>query len=108
MDTARGVVGLSDALIALREELLKAQAEGEGNERKLRFRIPEPVELEFQAAVTKDFEGSAGIRWWLVSLGGKASQDEVATHTVRLKLSPVIHDSDTGEIIETVEIDSAR
>jgi hypothetical protein len=39
MDPARGVVGLSDALIALREELLKAQAEGEGDERKLRFRI---------------------------------------------------------------------
>jgi hypothetical protein len=43
-----------------------------------------------------------------VSLGGKASRSEVATHTVRLKLSPVIHDPDTGETIETVEIDSAR
>jgi hypothetical protein len=108
MDPAHGVVGLSDALIALRGELLKAQAEGQGNERKLRFRIPEPIELEFQAAVTKDFEGNAGIRWWLVTLGGKASRSDLATHTVRLKLSPVIHDPDTGEVIETVEIDSAR
>jgi Trypsin-co-occurring domain 2 len=108
MDGAQGVVGLSDALIALREELLKAQAEGQGNDRKLRFRIPEPIELEFQAAVTKDFEGNAGIRWWLVSLGGQASRGDTATHTVRLKLSPVIHDADTGEVIETVEIDSSR
>jgi len=108
MDPAHGVVGLSDALIALREELLKAQAEGQGNRRKLRFRIPEPIELEFQAAVTKDFEGNTGIKWWLVSLGGKASRGDVTTHTVRLKLSPVIHDPDTGEVIETVEIDDTR
>lgn len=108
MNTGQGMVRLSDALIALREELLKAQAEGQGNDRRLRFRIPEPVELEFQVAVTKDSEGSAGIRWWLVSLGGKTSREDTATHTVRLKLDPVIHDPRTGEVIETVEIDGTR
>jgi hypothetical protein len=108
MDATRSVVGLSDALIALRDELLKAQSQGQGDERQLRFRIPEPIELEFQAVVTQEVEGDAGIRWWLVSLGGKASRSDVATHTVRLKLAPVIHDLKTGEVTEVVEIDSAR
>ena len=108
MDATQGVVGLSDALIALRNELIKAQAEGQGKERQLRFRIPEPIELEFQAAVTQDIEGNAGIRWWLVSLGGKASRGSVTTHTVRLKLAPILYDPDTGEVIEAVQIDSAR
>lgn len=43
----RGVVGLSEALIALREELLAAWQEGEGEGRRLRFRVPEPIELTF-------------------------------------------------------------
>jgi hypothetical protein len=59
----KGVVGLSDALIALREELLTAWQEGEGEGRRLRFQIPEPIELTFQAAVTQ--EGTAGATCWL-------------------------------------------
>jgi hypothetical protein len=39
----RGVVGLSEALIALREELLAAWQEGEGEGRRLRFRVHEPI-----------------------------------------------------------------
>ena len=86
------------------------QGSGGGRGEGAPVAIPDPgaVELEFQAAVTQDIEGNAGIRWWLVSLGGKASRDAATTHTVRLKLSPVIHDPETGETIEAVEIDSAR
>jgi Trypsin-co-occurring domain 2 len=71
-----GLVGLSEALIALREELLAAWQEGEDGEtgetgsRRLRFRIPEPIELTFQTAVTKKVGANAGVKWWLLSLGG--------------------------------------
>ena len=66
----RDVVGLSEALIALREELLAAWQEGEGEGRRLRFRVPEPIELTFQAVVTQEGKANAGVKWWLLSLGG--------------------------------------
>jgi hypothetical protein len=106
----RGVVGLSEALIALREELLVAwqEGEGEGEGRRLRFRIPEPIELTFQAVVTEEAKASGGVKWWLVSLGGEASRGSVVTQTLHLKLAPVTYNPDTGEPAEVIEIDSAR
>jgi hypothetical protein len=104
----KGVVGLSEALIALREELLAAWQEGEGEGRRLRFRVPEPIELTIQAAVTLEAKASGGVKWYLLSLGGEASRGSVVTQTLVLKLSPVMYDPDTGQATEVVEIDSAR
>jgi hypothetical protein len=102
-----GVVGLSDALIALREELLSAWQEGEGPGQRLRFRVSEPIDLTFQVAVTKKAGGEAGIKWWLVTLGGEASRASTATQTLSMKLVPVMYD-DQGHEVDTVQIDSAR
>ena len=106
----RGVVGLSEALIALREELLAAwqEGEGEGEGRRLRFRVPEPIELTFQVAVTQEGRAGAGVKWWLLSLGGEASRGSVVTQTLHLKLTPVMYDPDTGQATDVVEIDAAR
>jgi hypothetical protein len=104
----RGVVGLSEALIALREELLAAWWEGKGPGRRLRFRIAEPIELTIQAAVTNDIEGHAGVKWWLLDVGGGASHSAVSTQTLQLKLAPVMYDPQTGDRIDEVEIDSQR
>jgi hypothetical protein len=103
-----GVVGLSEALIALREQLLAAWQEGEGEGSRLRFRIPEPIELTFQAAVTKSVGATGGVKWWLLSLGGEASRGTEVTQTLHLKLAPVMYDPVTGDATETVEIDSPR
>lgn len=108
MSEPKGVVGLSEALIALREELLTAWQEGEGDGRRLRFRINEPIELTFQAAVTHDQKANAGVKWWLLSLGGEASRGSEVTQTLHLKLAPVMHDPETGRATDVVEIDSPR
>jgi hypothetical protein len=102
------VVGLSEALIALREELLAAWQEGEEEGRRLRFRVPEPIELTFQAAVTQEAKAGAGVKWWLLSLGGEASRGSVVTQTLHLKLAPIMYDPETGQVSDVVEIDSAR
>jgi Trypsin-co-occurring domain 2 len=107
-ETARGVVGLSEALVALREELMEAWWEGEGDDRRLRFQIAEPIELTMQAAVTVDAKGRAGVRWWLLDLGGEASRASVSTQTLRLKLAPIMYDPQTGQRTDQVEIDSER
>ena len=107
MSESRGVVGLSEALIALREELLAAWQEGEG-EGRLRFRIPEPIELTFQAAVTQEARANAGVKWWLLSLGGEASRSSQVTQTLHFKLLPVMYDTKTGEARDVTEIDDTR
>jgi hypothetical protein len=104
----RGVVGLSEALIALREELMTAWWEGEGPGRRLRFKIAEPIDLTIQAAVTNDMEGHAGVKWWLLDVGGGASRSAVSTQTLHVKLAPVMYDPQTGKRIDEVEIDSQR
>jgi hypothetical protein len=103
----RGVVGLSEALIALREELMAAWWEGEGPGRRLRFKIAEPIDLTIQAAVTNDVEGHAGVKWWLLDVGGGASRSAVSTQTLQLKLAPVMYDPQTKERLDEVEIDRA-
>ena len=107
-DGPRGMVGLSEALIALRAELMEAWWEGEGPDQRLRFQISEPIELEIQAAVTSGIEGRAGVKWWLLDIGGGASRSAVSTQTLRLKLAPVMYDPQTGQRADRVEIDSER
>jgi Trypsin-co-occurring domain 2 len=107
-DKPRGVVGLSEALIALRGELMAAWWEGEDADQRLRFKIAEPIELTIEAAVTNDVEGRAGVKWWLLEVGGGASRSAVSTQTLHLKLEPVMYDPATGQRLDEVEIDSQR
>ncbi len=107
MADPEATVGLSEALIALRQELIAAWKEGEEPGQQLRFRVPEPIELTIQAAVTKNLGGEAGIKWWLVTLGAKGSRESTATHTLTLKLAPVMYD-EHGTRVDVVEIDDAR
>ena len=86
---ADGVVGLADAIGALRDELIRAWSSG--RQQKLRFK-PAPVELTVQVAVTSAGKGRAGIRWWLIELGGEVSRESVVTQTLKLSLDPVMYD----------------
>lgn len=78
----RAVVGLADAIDALRKELLTAA--DKGKDQKMRFAI-EPVELTVQVAVTKDIDGKIG--WNLIGIGG--GYEKVTTQTLTLKLAPL-------------------
>ncbi len=78
-------VGLADAVWALRSELTAAMAEGAGQ--RLRFELGE-VEMEFLLEVTKEGSGEAGVKFWVISLGGRAGVSSGSTHRVKLVLTP--------------------
>lgn len=80
-------IGLSEVVRALRAELESAIIEGESQ--RLRFNA-NAIEMEFQVGVKKEAEGSGGIRFWVVELGGRASYASESIHTVKLSLEPVL------------------
>lgn len=89
-DTADGGrVGLPEAIESLRADL--AAAWWDGRRHRVRFRV-EPVELTVQVGVTRTGKGSAGVKWYVLSLGGERSREEVTTQTLKLQLIPVLFD----------------
>jgi hypothetical protein len=76
-------IELSDAIAAVRAEL--AVAVEQGVDAAFQFPVNE-VQLEFHVAVTKTGEGRAGVRFYVVELGGAGSyaQEEIQTVTVTL------------------------
>ena len=98
----KGVVPLSAAIGALRDELTRAW--WDGRDRSVRFK-PSPVELTLQVAVTSAGTGRAGVKWWLIELGGEVSRQSVVTQTVKVTLEPKMFNED-GEPLEFL-IDAA-
>ena len=78
-------LGLADAVRALRSELSTAMRQG--RDEALRFELG-PVEMEFLIEVQREAGGEAGIKFWVVNLGGKASVTRGSTHRVKLTLTP--------------------
>ncbi len=85
MDDGFGGVALSSAVRVLRAEVERAMETGVGEE--LQFRLG-PIELEFHVGVTNEGGGEAGIRFWVLTLGGEASHSREQTQTVKLTLTP--------------------
>jgi hypothetical protein len=98
-----GLVGLADAIRELRRELTQAMAEGHGQQ--VRFELG-PVEMEFLLEISKAAEGDAGVRFWVVSLGGKGSVSTGSTHRVKLSLSP--RDHSPGTPVKPLEVSDAE
>jgi hypothetical protein len=90
-------VGLADAVRALRAELTSAMAEGE--DQALRFELG-PVEMEFLLEVNRQASGDAGVRFWVVSLGGSGSVTRGSTHRVTLQLVPKTANGETPRIAD--------
>jgi hypothetical protein len=86
MEEHKPTVPLANAIADLRAELLKALQEGAGKD--LQFRL-KPIELELKLAITAGGEANAGIKFWVVEIGGKGTYDNAATHTLKLTLEPV-------------------
>jgi hypothetical protein len=101
-DAPKGAVPLSAAIAALRDELTRAW--WDGRDRSVRFK-PSPVELTLQVAVTSAGKGNAGVRWWLIELGGEVSRESMATQIVKVTLEPMMFD-ERGEPLEFL-IDAA-
>ena len=88
-------IGLKEAVEALRKELSESILAAEGE--ALRFEVGQ-ITLEMQVAVERKAEGSAGIKFWVVELGGKGTIGTTETHKVTIPLKPI---GPQGEPIRT-------
>jgi hypothetical protein len=100
-------VGLAEAIRALRTELSEAIQAGEDEQLRFVLGVVE-LDLEFVVEQTKGVDG--GIRFWVVSVGGKAEHRSTATQRVRLSLTPrsgggevLVDDRDVGNSGELPE-----
>jgi hypothetical protein len=76
------LVGLADAIEALRDELTEAIARGTG--KPMRFSL-DPIDLTVQAVITREVNGKIG--WKVLEAGG--SYEAARTQTLTLRLSPL-------------------
>ncbi len=83
---AEVAAGLSDAITSIRSELTKAMSSS--GESEIRFRLG-PVELEFELEARKDAGATAGVKFWVVSVGAKGDVSAGSTHRIKLTLQPV-------------------
>lgn len=91
-------LALSDVLIKLREDLATVQREGEGKD--VRF-VVDDVEIQLQVVVTRQGEGKAGIKFWVINAEAGVHAAASTTQNLRLKLKAV------GENGEPLEISGA-
>ncbi len=90
MTNSSGLLGLSTALEALREELESVWERGAG--KTLRFRV-NAVTLTLEAVARREAEGSGKIRWWLIEAGGGVTAGKETTQTLVLTLTPGLYDA---------------
>ncbi len=87
---------LAEMIKGLRAQLAEAQAEGEGKD--IRFTV-EDVELELQIAAEKGKDGSLGAKFYVFTSQFKATEKDVVTQKLKLKLKPEnqVLDAGSGE-----------
>jgi hypothetical protein len=90
-------IELATLLASLRSEIGRAQLASAGGD--VRFRV-DSIDLELQVAVEKTAEADAGVRFWVVSMGGKGGVKSAETHVVKMKLGAV---TSTGESVYTAD-----
>ncbi|MEU5374275.1 trypco2 family protein [Streptomyces sp. NPDC005968] len=98
-------IELATLLASLRSEINRARLDAAGQE--VRFRI-NSIDLELQVAVEKSAEANTGVRFWVVSLGGKGGVKSAETHVVKLSLTtetdagePVLTGDDISDLLST-------
>lgn len=91
-------LALSEVLIKLRDDLAAVQREGEGKD--VRF-VVDDVEIQLQVVVTRQGEGKAGIKFWVINAEAGVNAAASTTQNLRLKLKAV------GEKDEPLKISGA-
>lgn len=92
MSAHEQVIGLAEAIEALRAALTEATDQGKG--KAMQFRV-EPIELALKTVVTKDASGKIG--WGALGVGG--SYESATTQVLTLRLQPIWRTAD-GSIVE--------
>ncbi|MFB6690064.1 trypco2 family protein [Streptomyces virginiae] len=90
---------LADAVTLLREQVAEAQRRladpAEGGDKGVLFKLDEiTVELALELTGTKGVNG--GLRWSVISLGGKKESATKDTHKLTVKLTP--HQPGGGDV----------
>ena len=78
---------LRATLAALRAELADAVLDAADEE--ITFPVA-GIEVEFQVGVTSSHDGRAGIRFWLLELGGSRASAAESVQTLRITLDPPV------------------
>ena len=79
-------IGLKEAISSLRAELSESILAAA--DEKLQFEVGD-INLEFKAEIERAVEGSAGIKIYVVDIGGKGAQTSSTAHTIQIALKPV-------------------
>jgi hypothetical protein len=87
-----GRIPLAASIKALRGELEEAIRVGRDEE--LQFGLG-PVEMEFQLGATKTGGGTAGVQFWVLSLGAKGEIASSTTQRIKLTLTPLDKEGNT-------------
>jgi len=99
---SEGWVGLAEAIAQLRWELTAALDAADGE--RLTFEFG-PVELEFTVDMRKDGSVDAGIRWGVVSFGGKGELSAGSGHRVKLILQPKVSATGRDPAVSTERLE---
>jgi len=103
MDKPDSRFALANVIEDLRGELLYALAKGQGSE--LQFRL-KPIDLELKLAVTAGSDGKAGVKFWVIELGGGGKYEQASTHTLKLVLEPIGPDGGPVQISSRIANDT--
>ena len=89
-------IGIPDLISAVRAEL--ARAVEENADEDIQFPV-NGVDLEFQVGITRSAEATAGIRLWVIDVGGKGGYESQSAHTVTVSLgAPVNRQGETIKV----------
>jgi hypothetical protein len=90
-------IALTDAVSELRSELERAITSAQ--DARLKFEAID-VTMEFQVGITRSKEGSGGLKFWVLELGGGLARSDAETQTVTLNLKPILADGRPVQIAQ--------
>jgi hypothetical protein len=93
-------IPVADLVNAVRAELERAAVEA--REHQLQFEVTD-VQLEVEVATTGTRTAEGGLKLWVVTIGGKGSKENAATHKVTLNMSAVTADGTKFRVSDVSE-----
>lgn len=78
---------LAEVIKALRQELIKAQLQGQ--EENIKFNVPN-IELELETVVTKEKDAKLGMKFWVVDANAGGKYQDSFKQKIKLSLKPTL------------------
>jgi hypothetical protein len=82
-------IGLSEVIVALRQELNESMAAAKGSD--LKFKLGD-VTIELELAVERSTSGKGGLTFWVLNVGGEHIRTRGNTHRITVPLTPLTAD----------------